>query len=609
MRSVPAIAASRRGAAVAAVDFESCRELNVRKLSRKAVRFWPWLAAIVSGLLCTGCFPPFNEGWLCWFALTPLIAAIWFGENPRECWWRDPLLGYLAGLIFFWTVFSWLITVTALGWFLLQFYMSIYFALWAWFCGLLRPREKSGAPPRDKWTEMLARAGKAAEVTPNSPWLKSSNNLRLAFLLACAWATQEWLRGWLFSGWGWNGLGVALHRNWPLIQIAEFTGVAGVSFVVAFANVIALATVQRFVLEARTHRMRPHYDLTLTMTAIVGLLAFGVHAAQNPSPKKPLRVAAVQANIPQKQKFDRQFTGAIFDKFTRLSAIALQTNPQPDLLIWPESSMPGPVLEDEETYRFVIEFSAATKTDLLLGAIDEEDVHAYNAALLISESGRHVQLYRKLHLVPFGEYIPGRHWVPLLARIVGDQVPGDFDPGRDYTVFRLTNSEVQVAPLICFEDTIGELTRQFVFKGANLLANVTNDGWFLHSAGSEQHLANAVFRCIETRRPMVRAANTGVTCFVNEFGRVTQALRDETGSTFAEGVLTGGIDVPAPHEQTFYTRHVELFAELCASVTLIMIIVNLPRLLRWYFPSVKRRGTDLYVGLLDGVGRARAHRN
>ena len=584
--------------------------VDVREVIKNAVRFWPWLAAMVSGLLCTACFAPFNQSWLCWFALTPLIAAIWFsGENSRNRWRRDLLLGYVAGLTFFWTVFSWLITVTALGWFVLQFYMSIYFALWGWLCGLIRPRQTNAQPVEDKWTEMLARARKPAAAIPTSPWLRSTNNLRLAFLLACAWTTQEWLRGWLFSGWGWNGLGVALHANWPLIQIAEFTGVTGLSFVIAFANVIALTTARRLTLEAQLQRMRPHYDLTLTMAGIVGVLAFGVHIAQISPQTKPLRVAAVQANVPQKQKFDRQFTGKIFDQFTRLSAIALRSNPPPDLLIWPESSMPGPVLEDEETYRFVMDFSASTKADLLLGTIDEEETHAYNAALLVSESGRHVQLYRKVHLVPFGEYIPGRYWVPVLARIVGDQVPGDFDVGKDYTVFRLTNGEAQVAPLICFEDTIGELTRRFVLKGANLLANVTNDGWFLHSAGSQQHLANSIFRCVETRRPMVRAANTGVTCFVNEFGRVTQILQDETVNTFTEGVLAGEVNIPTERDLTFYTRHGELFAEFCAGVTLIMIIVNLPRLLRWYFPTVKRRATDLYVGLLDGLGRARAHRN
>jgi len=549
---------------------------------RNAGRFWPWLAAVSSGFLGTACFAPFNQAWLCWLALSPLIAAIWFsGENSRRRWLRDLLLGYVAGLAFFWTVLSWLTTVTALGWFVLQFYMAIYFAIWGWFCGLLR-RPVEATPSAgistseegaEKWSAMLARAGRPSKM-PDSPWLKSTHNLGLAFLLASAWTALEWLRGWVFSGWGWNGLGVALHGNWLIIQIAEFTGVAGLSFVVAFANVIGLAMVRRLILEVKLHRMRPHYDFTLTMSGIVGLLAFGWHVVQIPRPANTIRIAAVQANIPRTEKFDRQFAHKIFEKFTHLSQIALQSNPPPDLLIWPESSMPGPVLEDEESYQFVMNFSESAKVDVLLGTIDVEEGRDYNAALLVSQAGRHVQLYRKLHLVPFGEYVPGRHWVPLLAQIVGDQVPGDFDVGKDYTVFRLTNSDVQVAPLICFEDTIGELTRRFVGEGANLLVNVTNDGWFLHSAGSQQHLDNAIFRCVETRRPLVRAANTGVTCFVNDLGRITQVLRDEKGSTFTEGVLTGEVTVPTGRDLTFYARHGELFAQLCAGVTLIAIIAK-----------------------------------
>src|SRR5438874_6547312 len=535
---------------------------------------WPWLAAICSGLLYTGCFAPFNLTWLCWIALTPLLAAIWFsGAESRRRWLRNLILGYVAGLTFFWTAFSWLTTVTFPGWFVLEFYMAIYIALWAWFCGLLRPwaaRAKSG---ETKWDQMLAEARRTA-VPQRSPWTRSTNNLLLALLLAAAWTTQEWLRGWVFSGFGWNGLGVALHANWPLVQIAEFTGVAGLSFMVAFANVILVTTARRLILEARTHTTRPHFDLTLTMAAIVGVLTFGLRASQVSPPTKPLRIAAVQSNVPQNQKFDPQFTKKIFDQFRRLSEIALRSSPLPDLLIWPESSMPGPVLAEQESYEFVMDLAASAESDLLLGTIDEENRDVYNAALLISDGGERMQVYRKVHLVPFGEYVPGRHWVPLLARIVGDQVPGDFSPGREYTVFSLTNSDVQVAPLICFEDTIGELVRQFVLftetnPGANLLVDITNDGWFLHSAGSHQHLANAIFRCVETRRPMIRAANTGVTCFINEFGRVTQVLRDDTGSTFTEGVLTGEIKVPTEHELTFYTRHGELFAKVCAAITAV----------------------------------------
>ena len=546
-------------------------------LSSKAFRAWPWLAAICSGLLYTSCFAPFNLTWFCWIALTPLIAAILFsGKESRHPWLRNLALGYVTGLTFFWTALSWLTTVTILGWFVLQFYMAIYFALWAWFCGLLRPREARRQLSAGKWDQMLAEARSTAAL-PRSPWTKSTNNLLLAFLLAAAWTTQEWLRGWVFSGWGWNGLGVALHDTWPLIQIAEFTGVAGLSFMVAFANVILVTTAYRLVLEARTHTTRPHFDLTLTMAAIVGVLTFGLRASQVSAPTKPLRVAAVQSNVPQNQKFDPQFTTKIFDKFRRLSEIALRSNPPPDLLIWPESSMPGPMLTEPESNKFVMDLTASAESDLLLGTIDEENRDVYNAALLISDGGERVQLYRKVHLVPFGEYVPGRHRVPLLARIVGDQVPGDFSAGREYTVFSLTNSDVQVAPLICFEDTIGELVRQFVLStetnpGANLLVDITNDGWFLHSAGSHQHLANAIFRCVEARRPMVRAANTGVTCFVNQSGRVTQVLRDESGSTFTEGVLTGEIKVPTEHDLTFYTRHGELFAKACVVITVFAML-------------------------------------
>jgi apolipoprotein N-acyltransferase len=519
---------------------------------RNTVRIWPWLAAVGSGLLGIACFAPFDQTWLCWVALTPLIAAVWFsGQNSNKRWRRNLLLGYVAVVVFFTGTFSWLGSLGTLFenfWLhglslLLSLYLGINLAFWGWFVGLIAPAN----------------------------FLSSARNLQTGLLGASAWVAHEWVRGWLFSGFGWNGLGIALHAQWPLIQIAELTGAAGLSFVIAMVNIIAVTTPFRLSAEAQKHRMRPHFDVTLTMIGVVGLLAFGMHSVRNPSVTKPLRVAAVQANVPQQHKFDPQFSGKIFSEFARLSRIGLQVN-SPELVIWPESSMPDPVTDpNTDSYRFVMDFSASMKTDLLLGTIDVEGDHDYNAALFISAAGQQMQIYRKLHLVPFGEYIPLRHSFPLFAAVASKWVPGDFDAGNDYTVFRLTNSDVDVAPLICFEDTIGELTRQFVLTQANLLVNITNDGWFLHSAGSRQHLANAIFRCVETRRPMVRAANTGVTCFVNEFGRVTQMLQDDTGSTFTEGVLTGEVKVPTERSLTFYARHGELFAKLCACITLLAI--------------------------------------
>lgn len=562
----------------------------------KLLRLWPWLAAVSTGLLYAGSFAPFNYFWLCWIALTPLLAAVWFsGENSKRRWLRDLLLGYLAGLVFFWIVFSWLHTVTVPGLVLVGFYMAIYFAFWSWFCGMLRPGLRKVRPKRREGVEAIsdrlnqkyaAQTGRAeAELLQDSPesrspWLRSTNNLRLAFFLATAWVMHEWLRSLVFSGWGWNSLGSALHSQLALIQIAEFTGVAGLSFLVAFTNVILLTTARRFILELQVRPMKLHYDLTLTMASIVGVMGLGINSIQTQREGKMLNVALVQPNIPREEKFSVEFAGKTFDKFTRLSRPAFEASVRADLLVWPESSMPGPVLGDEQSYRFVMDFSATAKTDLLLGTIDQDETHAYNAALLVSDAGRHVQIYRKVHLVPFGEYIPGRHTIPLLARVVGDQVPDDFDFGKEYTVFKLSEEKAKVAPLICFEDTIGELTRQFVLAGANLLVNVTNDGWFLRSAGSQQHLANAVFRCVETRLSMVRAANTGVTCFINDFGKITHTLVDETGSQYTEGVLTGQVSVPSQYQPTFYVRHGELFAEVCVGVTGLVLVFFLVRMVR-----------------------------
>ncbi|MBA2622922.1 MAG: apolipoprotein N-acyltransferase [Chthoniobacterales bacterium] len=564
---------------------------------KKALRCWPWLAAIASGALYRACFAPYGQGWLCWVALTPLLAAVWFsGEHAKRRWLRDLLLGYVAGVVFFGSVFSWLVTVTVPGAVLVGLYMAVYMALWGWLAGRLRPGglrpvAVKGPTGIDAVTQRLAQKQAAGSgglpsggreaplpVPVTSPWLSSSRNLLLAFLLASAWVALETVRSHLFSGWGWNMLGSALHAQWAMIQIVDMTGVAGLSFLTAWTNVILVATVRRFMLETQVRKVRPHFDLTLTMAALVGVMGYGIRAVQVRQPSSTVRIAALQPNIPREQKFSAEHAQSTFDKFAELSRVALQS--RPDLLLWPESSMPHVVLPGTDSYDFVMQFSSEIKTDLLLGVIDEDDQDAYNAAILVAGGDQQIQLYRKLHLVPFGEYVPGRHTLPGIGAIVGDQVPEDFGFGKEFTVLKTSRPDVRLAPLICFEDTIGELTRQFVRRGANLLTNVTNDGWFLRSAGSQQHLDNAVFRCVENRLPMVRSANTGITCFINEFGRITQILLDETGSQFTEGVLTGEISVPTDPTPTFYVRHGELFAHICTGIGVLTLLALLPRLVR-----------------------------
>jgi apolipoprotein N-acyltransferase len=530
---------------------------------------WPWLLAALSGAMLACAFPPLEQATLAWFALTPVIAALWFGAGEGR--WR-PLrlfgLGYVFGLAFFWGSLLWLTEVTVAGWFTFALYLALFPGVWGLFVGIAcRPREST-------------------LIDVPSEWLRSSVNLRLALRGAAAWAGLEWLRSALFTGFGWNALGVSQWQSTPVIQIADFAGVGGVSFVIALVNLILVMTVKRLTLEVGRVRLRPHFDFTLTM-ALVGLtLAYGVYrvSRHEKGTQVPLSIAAVQANIPQDQKWNAAFEKRILDTYSRLSANAAAL--RPDLLIWPEAALPRPLFDggetDKDMEREVAEALGRLQGgDFLFGSVRYFLGQAFNSAVLLDARGG-VQVYDKIHLVPFGEYVPFRHSFPLFAWIVGSEVPSDFDAGTEPVVMTLRGKKpFRVAPLICFEDTVGELSRQFAKGGAELLVTLTNDGWFRRSAGSRQHLANAVFRCAETKLPLVRAANTGVTCVVDPFGHVSQILENAKGSTFTEGVLFAKVPITLQPPKTLYTRYGDIFALAClvAAVLSLRAVIFTPRMI------------------------------
>ena len=530
---------------------------------------WPWGCAALSGGLLALCFPFWDQGWLAWVALGPLIAAVWLGpRRERRQWLRDALLGYVAGLVFFSTTFAWLggplASLFENRWLdglppLLSTYLGLYFAFWAWFIGL------------------IARG--------DTEFLSSGRNVWVGLLAAAAWVAQEWIRGWLFGGFGWNGLGIALHGNLALIQIADLGGVPGLSFLVAFANVIAVITVRRFVAEVGRTRIRPHWDFSVMMASVVGAFAYGVHALQHPvdvpatsgGNAMPVRIAAIQPDIPESEKTTQAGEQMIFDRDDALTHTALAW--QPNLLLWPEAATLTDLFE-KDTFAYLNSISASTDAAFILGSfLSPPGQGDFNIAACITHHGTNVQIYRKMHLVPFGEYIPGRRYFPPLAWIAGQLVPSDLSAGRAYTLFTIPAPiapgsggqggalpALRVAPLICFEDTVGDQTRRFAGMGAQLLVNITNDSWFGESPGSTQHLANAVFRTIENRRPMVRDANTGITCIIDAEGRVTESLRDADGMPFLEGVLFGNVNVPRDPPTTLYMRYGDWVAVLSVMV-------------------------------------------
>jgi apolipoprotein N-acyltransferase len=439
--------------------------------------------------------------------------------------------------------------VTVLGWVALCLFLGGYTALWALFVGTVaRPRQ----PPSD-----------ARPV-----WMKSWNNLRIAALAAAAWVALEWLRGVVFTGFGWNALGIALNKNIALIQICEITGVGGLSFLLVMLNVMIVITLRRFKAEIGRDKLRPHYDFNLTIVLVALVFAYGVRRLSHPPPpSESLTIAAVQANVPVSEKRDPEQEARILDLHVRLTETALAI--KPDLLIWPEAATPRPLFSDQRNWDVVRGLAEKHAGDFLLGTVHFDESGDYNSAVLLTENATNAQLYHKIHLVPFGEYVPLRGPFPLFAWLVGDLVPDDFDFGREPVVLKMSRKPIRIGPLICFEDTLGDLTRQFAQRGAQILVTMTNDAWFLKSAGSEQHVIHALFRCAETKLPMLRAANTGVSCVIDRFGRIVNQLQNDKGDTFSEGVLFAHLDVPTNPEKTFYTRYGEVFSLSCLAITTI----------------------------------------
>ena len=513
---------------------------------------WPWLAAAFSGGLLTLCFAPFDQSWLVWIALAPLLTALWFGPlHPRYPLLRKVELGYLTGLVYFLGSLHWITVLTIPGWFILCLYLALYPAVWAGIVFVI-------ATPRDNDHDPL-----------RSVWLSSWHNLATAGIAAAAWVALEILRAHIFTGFAWNSLGIALHRNIPLIQLSSLTGVGGLSFLAVLSSAIAVATVRRLMIEVRGGKIRAHFDFTITIALIVAAFGYGLRQIGRPTDAVSLRVAAVQPSIPQNEKWNPAFEQRIYDTFERQTAIAAAL--QPDLLLWPEAATPRGFFEDRVAREFVNKWAAAGDHALLFGTLRLSHEADYNAAVLLTGPDNPPQFYPKSHLVMFGEYIPFRYSFPLFAIIVGDMVPDDFDAGDGPVIFHLPNPPLALAPLVCFEDTLGYLARGASNLGAQLFVTVTNTGWFKRSAGGHQHLAHAVFRCAENRRPMVRSANNGITCFVDHLGRVRHSFADADGDIFGEGVLFAEVEVPVNPPTTFYMKYGEAFSSACLVATFALL--------------------------------------
>ncbi|MBZ5645983.1 MAG: apolipoprotein N-acyltransferase [Acidobacteriia bacterium] len=513
--------------------------------------------AALSGVLQVLVFPRPDLSFLCWISLTPLLVAILAGQQKRlrimDPGGRDLgattpgqgfLLGYLSGIIWYAGSCSWVFDVmhiygglsvpVALGILILYcLYLALYHAAFGLVLAILLRR--------------------------------SGDNLgRVLALVPCLWVAVELART-RISGFSWDVLGTAQVDNIPLTGIATVTGVYGLSFGIALVNSAFAAA---FLLPPVRRRLM----LVASVAAAVSLQA-GVLALP---PAEPTTHTArlVQANVPilEGGAWSLQY----FQKtVSELSAVSEQPAPspqppQPRLIVWPESPTPF-FLNDPMFQHAIMAVASETGSYVLVGSIGvrsspgrQRPSELLNSAALMSPAGQWVGRYDKVHLVPFGEYVPFKSLLRFAQSLMKET--GDFSPGTERTVFTLNGHKLGV--FICYESVFPDEIRIFAARGAEVFLNISNDGWFGDTGAPYQHLNMARMRAIENRRWLLRGTNSGITGAIDPYGRmVTRAPRHERIA----------IDVPYAYrsDTTFYTRHGDLFAYLCAIIVMVALFVRI----------------------------------
>ena len=388
----------------------------------------------------------------------------------------------------------------------------------------------------------------------------------LVFIAAPAiWTALELARTYIFSGFPWALLGYSQYPFLPVIQISDITGVYGVSFLIVFAN----ASLSELLFQRRRY-----VPAIVAACVIVLVIVYGYVRLQADEQPGGFNISVVQGNIEQDKKWDPAYQQQTIAVYKRLTLQALTQHP--DLVVWPETSTPfyfdGQDPRERKMSADLREFVKANKVPLLFGSPTYEirqprNVLLRNSAFLLDGNGALAAKYDKFHLVPFGEYIPFKSVLFFVEKMV--QAIGDFATGTDYTVMAVKNGsaspgEMRLSTVICYEIIFPDLVRQFVGRGAGIVTTITNDAWFGKTSAPYQHFSMAVFRAVENRVPVARAANTGVSGFVDSKGRVLAVSNIFTEAYVTRTLKPGGT-------RTFYTKFGDVFSYLCCIISVIVL--------------------------------------
>ena len=534
---------------------------NVQVMTHSLAR--SLVLAGASGLFLPLSFPKSDIGLLAWVALVPLHWAL-DGKSKTQAFW----IGWLSGTIAFTGMMAWVVTamntygkvplVVSYGLMLLLtaylgFYVGLYSAGAVWFRTLI---------PRYGF-----------------------------FIFPCLWVTLELARTYVLSGLPWGLLGYSQYRQIEIIQIADHMGVYGVSFLLVMVNVAIAEFLSWMMPLLRGFRpARLPWELVAMAALLVTLswehgLASISEAPFSDIPRSSISVGVVQPNVDQAVKWDTSYREETLARFERLTeGLGLGT----DLVVWPEAATPF-VFEREPIYQQqLIAMANRAQAPILFGSpalrfYPDRRPYLLNSAYLLSPDGQLLGRYDKQHLVPFGEYIPLKSSVLFFLDKLVEGI-GDFEAGPGPAVLTLTPKprsaatgmagttprSINFGVAICYEVIFPNLVRQFAANGAEFLVTVTNDAWFGASSAASQHFSMVVFRAVENHLAFARSANTGISGFIDPFGRILEAT-----PTFTEHAVKATIQVWRP--RTFYSRYGDVFAYGCAILCALLFLLGMFR--------------------------------
>lgn len=462
------------------------------------------IASILSGALTGLSFNSEFTSNLIWFSLVPFIYAISRGSLKQGA-----IRALAFGFFYYLVAIFWIANVSLLGLIALVTYLSLYYLLFF----------------------LLGRY-----------FLKKP----LAIIsLPCIWVIIEFLKENIWTGFGWANLGYSQYNNLYLIQVADIWGVKLVSFLIVMVNV--------FIWKSITKDRRNIIKQALFILAVFGLcFSYSVYRLKSLKETDSLEVSVVQPNIPQEIKWNPARAEEIVKVLTTLGTAAKEDV----LLIFPEAAWPYPV--DESDAKGLRSFIEAIDREILIGSLTKEKDKFHNSALLFKRHEADLVLvnsYRKIKLVPFGEYVPLRRFFSFIEVL---NTIGDISPGDNLPMFTQTGRKYSV--LICFEDVLASYVSQLV-RNSDFLVNITNDAWFGGNPQASQHLAVMTFRAVENRISIIRSANTGISGWVSFKGEIEKLTR-QGKELFLPAAETFSISLN--NKRGFYTVWGELFVVFCS---------------------------------------------